>query len=89
MGWYNSHLHMFRIYNESYSIPYDEDHLVELDAHDSRRVKLSKLIAAEGEKFAYDYGTAGSRYPGDRRVSALQGCAVPLSRSAEKLVQIP
>jgi hypothetical protein len=61
MGWYNSHLHMFRIYNESYSIPYDEDHLVELDAHDSRRVKLSKLIAAwidgEFDPEAFDLDT--------------------------------
>lgn len=55
MGWYNSHLHMFRIHNQNYSIPYDEDHLLELDARDSRRVKLSKLITAEGEKFAYEY----------------------------------
>jgi hypothetical protein len=55
MGWYDSHLHMFRIHNENYSIPYDEDHLIELDARDSRRMKLSKLITAEGEKFAYEY----------------------------------
>jgi hypothetical protein len=55
MGWYNSHLHMFRIYDENYTIPYYAGHLLELDAHDSRRVKLSKLITAEGERFAYEY----------------------------------
>jgi hypothetical protein len=46
---------MFNIRNERYSIPYDEDHLLELDARDSRRVKLSKLITTEGEKFTYEY----------------------------------
>lgn len=55
MGWYDSHLHVFRVHKQNYSIPYDEDHLVELDAHSSRRMKLSKLITAEGEKFAYEY----------------------------------
>ena len=55
MGWYDSHLHMFSIHNEHYSIPYDEDHLLELDAQDGRRIKLSQLITAEGEKFTYEY----------------------------------
>lgn len=55
MGWQDSHLHLFNIHNERYSIPYDEDHLLELDARDSRRVKLSKLITAEGEKVTYQY----------------------------------
>jgi hypothetical protein len=45
----------FASINENYSIPYDEDHLVELDTRDSRRVKLGKSITAEGEKFAYEY----------------------------------
>jgi hypothetical protein len=55
MGWYDSHLHMFTIHNERYSMPYDPDHLSELDARDSGRVKLSKLVMAEGEKFTYEY----------------------------------
>jgi hypothetical protein len=48
---------MFTIYDERYSLrsPYDPDHLAELDAQDSRRVKLGSLVSAEGEKFAYDY----------------------------------
>jgi hypothetical protein len=57
MGWTDSHLHMFTIENERYTIPspYDPHHLVELDALDSHRVKLGRLVNAEGEKFAYDY----------------------------------
>lgn len=55
MGWYDSHLHMFRIYDQNYSNPYYEGGLVELDALDSRRAKLSQLITAKGEKFAYEY----------------------------------
>jgi hypothetical protein len=55
MGWYDSHLHVFNIHDERYSIPHDEDHLLELDARDSRRMKLSKLISTEGEKFTYEY----------------------------------
>jgi hypothetical protein len=34
---------------------YDESHLLELDAHSSRKVKLSQLVTAEGEKFTYEY----------------------------------
>lgn len=57
MGWYDSHLHMFEIHGERYSAPspYDPSHLAELGAKSSSRVKLSRLISQEGEKFSYDY----------------------------------
>jgi hypothetical protein len=57
MGWTDSHLHMFTINGERYSapMPYDPGHLLELDAKDSRRVKLSKLVPDEGFKMRYEY----------------------------------
>jgi hypothetical protein len=57
MGWYDSHLHAFEIYDEHYSAPspYDPYHLQEMDMKSTNRVKLNKLITAEGEKFRYDY----------------------------------
>lgn len=55
MGWDDSHLHMFRIYDQAYSNPFDEGFLVDLNALDGRKVKLSQLITAEGEKFVYEY----------------------------------
>ena len=57
MGWYNSHLHAFEIHGEHYSAPspYDPHHLQELGMKSTNRVKLNKLITAEGEKLRYDY----------------------------------
>lgn len=57
MGWDDSHLHAFVIQGEQYSAPspYDPYHLDEMGMKSSSRVKLNKLITAEGEKFRYDY----------------------------------
>jgi hypothetical protein len=57
MGWYNSHLHMFVIGREQYSTvsPYKGVDLNDLDAKSSKRIKLSKLNLAEGNKFTYEY----------------------------------
>jgi hypothetical protein len=55
MGWENSHLHMFIVNDERYTIPYDPDHLAELRARDSRRVKLGDVVKTEGETFTYEY----------------------------------
>src|SRR5271157_583998 len=52
MGWYNSHLHQFRINKQSYSLP-DEDELMEFI--DYRKIKLNSLITNEKQKFYYDY----------------------------------
>jgi hypothetical protein len=54
MGWHDSHLHMFVANDKRYSIPYDADHLAELDARDSRRVKLADVVAQD-EMFIYEY----------------------------------
>lgn len=57
MGWYDSHLHAFDIHGEQYSAPspYDPHHLEEMEMKSTNRVKLNKLITAEGEKFTYQY----------------------------------
>ena len=55
MGWEDSHLHMFMVNDERYTLPYDPDHLAELRARDSRRVILGDVVKAEGEKFVYEY----------------------------------
>jgi hypothetical protein len=52
MGWYNSHLHAFRIDDTVYSEP-DEDALSEYV--DYRKVRLNAVITNEKEKFNYDY----------------------------------
>ena len=57
MGWYDSHLHAFRINGEDYStpLPYDPYHLAELDMESTEGKKLSALVAGEGARFHYDY----------------------------------
>jgi hypothetical protein len=57
MGWYDSHLHAFEIHGEHYSAPspYDPYHLQEMGMKSTNRVKLNKLIMAEGQKFRYEY----------------------------------
>jgi hypothetical protein len=57
MGWYDSHLHMFDIHGQQYSAPspYDPGHLAELGMKSTNRVKLSKLITDEGDRFIYEY----------------------------------
>ena len=57
MGWYDSHMHAFEIHGEHYSAPspYDPGLLQEMGMKSTNRVKLNKLITAEGEKFRYEY----------------------------------
>src|SRR3990172_7013373 len=52
MGWYNSHLHQFRINDQFYSSP-DEEALSEYV--DYRKTRLNALITNEKQKFHYDY----------------------------------
>jgi hypothetical protein len=52
MGWYNSHLHQFRINDQFYSSP-DEEALSEYV--DYRKIRLNAVIANEKQKFHYDY----------------------------------
>ena len=52
MGWTNTHLHQFRIYNDVYCEP-DEDHYHEY--FDYTKVKLNSLVRRTGFKFYYDY----------------------------------
>jgi hypothetical protein len=44
MGWTDSHLHMFKLGRVSFSYPFDEEHLMELTAIDSTKVKLYNII---------------------------------------------
>lgn len=57
MGWEDSHMHMFTIQGQDYSTPspYDPSLLEKMNAKSTLRVKLNKLITAEGEKFEYVY----------------------------------
>ena len=52
MGWYNTHLHQFRINNQFYSLP-DEDAITE--HADYRKIRLNSVITNEKQKFYYDY----------------------------------
>ncbi|MBN2160544.1 MAG: plasmid pRiA4b ORF-3 family protein [Spirochaetes bacterium] len=52
MGWYNSHLHQFRIDDAYYALP-DEEDLSE--STDYRKVRLNAVITKENQKFHYDY----------------------------------
>jgi hypothetical protein len=52
MGWYNSHLHLFRINDRLYSFPDEEAFL---DYIDYRKIRLNAVITKEKQKFHYDY----------------------------------
>lgn len=52
MGWTNSHLHQFRINNQSYSLPEEES---SMDIVDYRKIKLDGVVIRENQKFYYDY----------------------------------
>ena len=52
MGWYNSHLHQFRINDKFYCSP-DVDALSEYT--DYRKIRLNSVITYEKQKFHYDY----------------------------------
>ncbi len=59
MGWMGGHLHMFTASGEQYSLaPFyepDSSFLDEIDAKDSSRIKLNKLVTGEGYKMLYEY----------------------------------
>lgn len=52
MGWYNTHLHHFRIDDEIYSLPDEESLSDEIDYSD---ISIGSLITAEKQKLYYDY----------------------------------
>jgi hypothetical protein len=51
MGWHDSHLHLFRVGNDSYAPPGDWEPLGE----DSRGVALADLAAKKGARLVYEY----------------------------------
>ncbi|MBZ0305741.1 MAG: plasmid pRiA4b ORF-3 family protein, partial [Anaerolineae bacterium] len=53
MGWYNCHLHQFIVGSIYYSMPYPGSD--ELNAKDSRKVKLSDIVSGERFTFRYEY----------------------------------
>jgi hypothetical protein len=52
MGWTNTHLHEFRIYNDVYCEPDEE---IYHEYFDYTKVRLSDLVRRTGFKFYYDY----------------------------------
>ena len=52
MGWTNSHLHQFRVGEQSYGVPHPDDFE---DMIDERKVKLSKVAPKEKSKLVYEY----------------------------------
>jgi len=52
MGWYNSHLHQFRIDNTIYSMPDEEAYTEYVDY---RKIRLNQVIDGENQEFYYDY----------------------------------
>ncbi len=58
MGWYDMHLHVFRIGDEEYGLPdqwTDPGGWDEVEVGDSRKVKLSQLATRGIKKFRYEY----------------------------------
>ncbi|MEX2165357.1 MAG: plasmid pRiA4b ORF-3 family protein [Sulfuricaulis sp.] len=53
MGWYDMHLHAFRVGHETYGVP-DPDPLFDTEMKNERNVRLDR-IAAEGDKLIYEY----------------------------------
>lgn len=54
MGWTNSHLHMFRIDEQIYGDPEDDEY-GDLGTKDETRYRLNKVAGREGMKFHYEY----------------------------------
>ena len=52
MGWYDCHLHEFKVGNIHYGVPVPE---WELDVKNERRVKLSDIVAGVKDRFVYEY----------------------------------
>jgi len=53
MGWYDAHLHAFRVGHETYGVP-DPDPLFDTEMQNERNVRLDR-IAAEGDQLIYEY----------------------------------
>ncbi len=53
MGWYDAHLHAFRVGRETYGVP-DPDPLFDTEMKNEHNVRLDR-IAAEGDKLIYEY----------------------------------
>lgn len=74
MGWTNSHLHAFRRGNEEYTMPDPEagtlGQMHGVSVFDERKYTLSALVAAEGDRFQYDYDF-GDGWEHDLRVEAI------------------
>lgn len=52
MGWYDYHLHRFEIYGIEYGVPTPDDFY---PVKNEKRVKLSKLVTEENDRFLYEY----------------------------------
>jgi hypothetical protein len=52
MGWYDAHLHAFRVGHETYGVPDRE--FIDDETINERNVRLDR-IAAEGERLLYEY----------------------------------
>jgi Plasmid pRiA4b ORF-3-like protein len=55
MGWYNCHLHSFRVGNREYSIPPPPGMGLDLEMEDSSGITLGQIVAAGVKKFRYEY----------------------------------
>jgi hypothetical protein len=53
MGWYDSHLHAFRVGHTTYGVP-DPDAPVDMEMENERNVRLDQ-VTAEGDKIIYEY----------------------------------
>jgi hypothetical protein len=62
MGWYNAHLHHFKIGEVYYSIPMPMFGMEDMGSEDSRKVKLSQVVTGEKFKFMYEYDFGDSWY---------------------------
>ena len=54
MGWYDCHLHLFQINQQSYGYPADDDYL-DTRKKSETRYRLNKLINTKGQIFTYEY----------------------------------
>jgi len=55
MGWSNYHLYRFRIGKKEYGEPNPDNEFYELHFVNSKRAKLGRTIAVEGDTFVYEY----------------------------------
>ena len=55
MGWWNYHLHSFRIEGEEYTRHSEDGSTDELDMREEQRVKLQQVLGRKGQRFSYTY----------------------------------